>query len=285
LADPNFYAQILLMVFPMAAYRVVDEKRPQRKLIALICASLIVGAIIFTYSRSAFIMILLISGLIVLERKMNIYKSAALAVAVLLAATPILPPGYLERMATITGAAEDSESQSEASFRGRSSEAQVAIQMFFDYPLLGIGYAGYEENYLYYSSRLGLDKRLQQREAHSLYLEAAAETGVLGLMTFSLMYLLVFRSLWLARQQMIQIGRRDLVPWVTGLAFGLLGYLLTSIFLHDDYVRYLRMMIGIALSASAVSEALVREYNIRKRDQALIASPYEGISIINSESN
>jgi putative inorganic carbon (hco3(-)) transporter len=282
LADPNFYAQILLMVFPIAAYRTVDEKTPRNKFIGLICSGLIVGAIIFTYSRSAFIMIVFVSVLIVLERKMNLYKFAALAGVILLVATPILPAGYLERMATLTGATEGSESQSEASFRGRSSEAQVAILMFFDHPLLGIGYANYEENYLYYSARLGIDNRLQNREAHSLYLEAAAETGVVGLFAFTLMYLLIFRSLWLARKQLIQIGRLDLVSWVTGLAFGLMGYLLTSIFLHDDYVRYLRLMIGLALSASALSDALYIKYNQEKTHKALVASPYEGMSITDS---
>jgi O-antigen ligase len=275
LDDPNFYAQILLMVFPMAAYRVVDEKNRFNKAAALICGALIVGAIIFTYSRSAFIMILLVSVAIILERRMNIYKFAAIGVAVLLAATPILPKGYLDRMATIGGAAGSTDTQTEASFRGRSSEAIVATQMFFDYPLLGIGYASYEENYLVYSVPLGIDDRLQNRQAHSLYLEAAAETGVIGLFAFTLMYLLVFRSLWLARKQLIKMGRRDLVPWLTGLALGLLGYLLTSIFLHDDYVRYLRLMIGLALSASAVSEALFVQYTKAQTHQALVTSPFK----------
>ncbi|MFN8373170.1 MAG: hypothetical protein U0694_09890 [Anaerolineae bacterium] len=83
LVDPNFYAQILLMVFPLAAYRVVDEKKKLPRAMGLICAALIVGAIIFTYSRSAFIMILVVSVAIILERRMNIYKFAAIGVAIL----------------------------------------------------------------------------------------------------------------------------------------------------------------------------------------------------------
>jgi putative inorganic carbon (hco3(-)) transporter len=278
LVDPNFYAQILLMVFPIGAYRIVDEKKLFTRGVALICSALIVGAIIFTYSRSAFIMILAVSFVIVLERRMNVYKFAAIGVAVLLAALPILPAGYLDRMATLTDAGESAGGQTEASFRGRNSEATVAVMMFSDYPLLGIGYGNYEANYLRYSTVLGIDGRNQERQAHSLYLEAAAETGVVGLFGFVLMYLLTFRSLWIARKQMIQIGRPDLVSWVTGLALGLLGYLLTSIFLHDDYVRYLRLMIGLALSASALSEGLLRKYNQEKTHKALVASPYEGIS-------
>ncbi len=277
LDDPNFYAQILLMVFPLAAYRVVDEKKTFSRGFALVCSALIVAAIIFTYSRSAFIMIIVISFVIVFERKMNVYKFAALGLAILVGATPILPAGYLARMATLTGAAEGADTQTEASFRGRSSEAQVAVLMFLDYPLLGAGYSNFEENYLKYSTQLGIDDRLQNRQAHNLYLEAAAETGVIGLFAFSLMYLLIFRSLWIARKQLIQIGRRDLVPWITGLAFGLLGYLLTSIFLHDDYVRYLRLMMGLALSASALSEALVRQHNQRQTHRALVAAPHEGL--------
>ncbi|MFN8373169.1 MAG: O-antigen ligase family protein [Anaerolineae bacterium] len=190
-----------------------------------------------------------------------------------------MPKGYLDRMATLGSAGADAGGQTEASFRGRSSEAIVATQMFMDYPLFGIGYSNYERNYQRYSQVLGLDDRSEERQAHSLYLEAAAETGVVGVFAFTLMYLFTFRSVWISRKQLIQIGRSDLLPWLTGLALGLVAYLLTSIFLHDDYVRYLRLMIGMNLSVSALTEALVHEYNQRKTHSALVASPYEGISI------
>ncbi|NWF71318.1 MAG: O-antigen ligase family protein [Chloroflexi bacterium] len=277
LDDPNFYAQILLMVYPLAAYRVLDEKRLRAKGLALLCTLLIVGAIIFTYSRSAFMMILIISALIVLERRMNVYKIAALAGVVLLVALPILPQGYLDRMATITGSTSSAEGQTELSFRGRSSEMIVAMQMFSTHPLLGIGYSAYEEHYLTYSIHVGLDNRLENRQAHSLYLEAAAETGIVGLAAFVFMYLMVFRSLWIARKQLIRIGRSDLVLWLSGLQFGLMGYLMTSIFLHDDYVRYLRLAIGLAISASALTEALVRRYESARTHEMLTTSPTEGL--------
>ena len=44
--------------------------------------------------------------------------------------------------------------------------------MFGDYPIFGVGPGNYPLHYLDYSQEIGLDPRLEQREAHSLYLEA-----------------------------------------------------------------------------------------------------------------
>jgi hypothetical protein len=43
-------------------------------------------------------------------------------------------------------------------------------------------------------------------------------------------------------------------------------------------VRYLRLMIGLALSASALSDGLMRKYNEAQMHRSLMNSPYESIS-------
>jgi putative inorganic carbon (hco3(-)) transporter len=271
LEDPNFYAQVLMMILPFATYRVIDEKEKLPRLIALICAGLIVLAVVFTYSRGAFVMMLVVTFFIIQERRMNIYKIGALGVIILTLITPILPAGYLDRIATITGTSEMAKrGQTEASFQGRNSEMLIAVEMFLDHSLIGVGYASYDKNYQAYSRKLGMDNRTEERETHSLYLEVAAETGILGIGAFCFLYYAIFMSLHRARKQLLRINRPDLVSWVWGLQFGLISYLLTSVFLHDGYVRYLRLSIALAVSATAMVESLVRQHDEEKRKRGYV---------------
>lgn len=268
LGDPNFYAQMLLMVLPMAAYRFLDDRRIFNRFLGLTFTTLIALAIIFTYSRSAFLMMSIVAFMIILERRINIFKLVAVGTIVIAAALPVLPPGFLDRIATL-GGVDQSTGVQEASFTGRTSEMIIAGQMFLDHPVLGIGYSAYDENYITYSSRLGMDNRLQAREAHSLYLEIAAETGLAGIIAWVLLIVALLRMFHNARIHLAVIHRHDLISWVNGLQFGLIGYLLTSIFLHDGYIRYLRLSIALAVSASVIVDTLVAQQQ-EKRKRGLI---------------
>jgi putative inorganic carbon (hco3(-)) transporter len=271
LEDPNFYAQILLMILPMATYRLIGEKGWVRG-VALYCTGIIVLCVIFTYSRSAFLMMMGITFFIILERKLNVYKIFGMGAIILALVMPILPAGYLDRIGTITGSSELAQrGQTEMSFQGRNSEMIVAIEMFLDHPLIGIGYASYDKNYQSYSRRLGMDMRTEERETHSLYLEIAAETGVAGIIVFGLFMFAVFKSMHDAREKLKKIARHDLIPWVWGLQFGLMSYLMTSIFLHDGYVRYLRLSIALAVSATALVDALMHQKEQEEKTKKGIA--------------
>jgi O-antigen ligase len=263
--DPNYYAQILVMVLPLSIYRTISQKQSSRRLMAAFCTLLIAGAIVFTYSRATLVVVVLVALLIVLERRINVYKVFAWLLVLFVLAIPVLPKGYTDRMLTILGVAESAESQEDVSTKGRMSEAIVAIQMFRDNPVFGIGYSQYESNYQDYSARLGLDDRTEERQAHNLYLEILAETGVIGMAAFILMIFVIFNSLNQARHQLNQVGRSDLVPWLLALQFGLMAYLLNSIFLHDSFARYLRLSIAMALSATALADALMQKYDQEQR--------------------
>ena len=268
--DPNFYSQILLMVFPLAVYRVLDKNSSKdEKTLGTVATILIVGAIVFTYSRAALIVLFFITGLILLERKINIYKIGIIGLLIVLLVFPLLPGGYQQRMLSIFGLAGVAEGQADVSAQGRLSEAIVAIQMFFDHPIFGIGYGEYEPNYLNYSVYLGLDGRLEERQAHNMYLEAAGETGIVGVLALSFMFFTIFKSTHRAKQELPALGREDLLPWIVALEFGLLAYLVSSIFLHDSFVRYLRLSIAFAVSSTALVEALIIQQTARHNRKKL----------------
>jgi hypothetical protein len=129
---------------------------------------------------------------------------------------PIMPRGYWDRILTMVNISPmDVTMQTESSLRGRSSEMIIAGQMFEDHPLIGVGSGNYPVNYLRYSMRLGLDDRLQDRQAHSLILETAAELGAAGLFAFALLLTTLFVGLRRAKRQLYAIQRADLAAWIT----------------------------------------------------------------------
>lgn len=267
LDDPNYFSQLILMVMPMAFYRFIDEKNITLRLLGLFMWGMISAAAILTYSRAAFLVFVAIMGLIVLERKMNLMKVALGVVIAFVAVSPIIPHAYWDRIQTLVSvfSPDEDATQQDASFEGRTSEAVVALMMFLDHPLLGAGYGMYEVNYLRYSSKLGIDGRLEARSAHSLYLEVMAETGIIGILTFIGMIGTFYYVTQMAIPGLIAIGRADLIPWVRAVQLGFLSYLMTSVFLHDDWVRFFRLGLAIMASSAVVANSVIVEHQNRKQ--------------------
>ncbi len=260
LSDPNYYGQILLMIMPIGIYGIITEKRTLQRLLYLGTTSVIMLTTIFTYSRGAFIALVVMGVMIVHERKLNPYRIVVGVVIIIALLYPFLPQGYLDRLLTLSDVLpQDTTMQTEKSFKGRSSEMIIAIQMFANHPLLGIGYLNYENHYADYNAVLGLDDRAGAREAHDLYLEVLSETGVVGFISFIGLLIGVFVGIHRAMRQFRLVGREDLVPLMAAIEAGLVSYLATSIFLHGAYIRYLWLLVAVALGGMVLAETLVQQ--------------------------
>src|SRR5581483_3426456 len=66
----------------------------------------------------------------------------------------------------------------------RLGAQRVALEMFLDSPLVGVGAGNYPLLYPEYSRDLGVVAVASEFYPHNLYLQVAAETGTLGLLTF-----------------------------------------------------------------------------------------------------
>jgi putative inorganic carbon (HCO3(-)) transporter len=99
-----------------------------------------------------------------------------------------------------------------------------------------------------YANRLGVRYLQSDRRGHSLYLEMAADLGMLGLGAFLAM---VATALALLYQRMRFWRRLDperaLVA--SSLFFGLVAYLASAAFLHLSYQRYFWVVLALASSA------------------------------------
>jgi O-antigen ligase len=126
--------------------------------------------------------------------------------------------------------------------------------MFLDNPILGVGLDQYPEYYQVYSRQLGLDPRREEREPHDLYLEVAAQTGIVGLLTFLFLLVLMFRGMLDGSRRLRDLNLPDYANLAMAFAIGVLGYLTSSIFLHGAYPRYFWLLFGIAMAIPQIAQ-------------------------------
>ena len=258
-SDPNFFAQVIVVIIPLALNRLRYEKKTILKVLAGWSLAVSFLTVVFTFSRGGFLALCAVLGLLVLLRKPPLIAVLS-GILILVLLIPFLPSSYFERIQTILEYLPfyGADVRTEVSLRGRMSEYEVALRMFMDHPILGIGFDNYANNYLNYSVRLGLDPRNTERSAHSLYLEVLAEQGILGFAMFVFVLYAVFSSLTKANQILKKLGLEGEADLVLAFEIGFIGYLLSALFIHGAYPRNLWLLIGIGLAARqmAINEEL-----------------------------
>lgn len=248
--DPNFFAQMMVSVLPLAAAVALLRLDRRIRIAAGLLTVLMAATVVATLSRGAMLALVVIAGAMVYRYRAN---RVVLRIAVVVAVLSVfaLPGEVTSRISAVGeivtgGGAQQSE---DSSLQGRTSEMQAAVLMFLDRPAGGVGYANYAELYQQYSPRIGLDTRREMREAHSLYLEILSETGMLGFGVFAVGLALARARIVRARRQLMAAGSDHNVLLLDAIGLGLVGFLVTSVFLHGAYPRLFWLLLGLALVA------------------------------------
>jgi O-antigen ligase len=246
----NRYAQILAAVLPLALLQAFRGRKRSHRLAAAICALLITGGICLTFSRGAAVAVTATLVAMVLLRELRIRHVLALF-AVLAALVVLVVPDYITRLSSLSGVAalsSPSEQQPDASIVGRQTENLAAWHSFLDHPVVGVGPGVYFREYSRdYGNRLGLKYLQSERRGHSLYLEMAADTGVIGLGAFLALVgttlVLLYRA---AREWRQRDPERALLA--SSFFFAIFAYLACAVFLHLSYQRYFWVLLALASS-------------------------------------
>jgi O-antigen ligase len=248
--EPNMWGQVLVAVIPLAIFRFMRETS-SRKWVYAVSLLILLAELLNTYSRGAYLALLF--GLFLITffftRFNPVLISAGLvAVALLL---PFLPAQYMDRLETISFLAPNTQNgvYQESSFRGRASEIQTGLLMFATHPVLGVGAANYPVNYQEYTQRIGLEVRSEDREAHSLYVEMLAETGVIGVAAFLGIIFMVFQALTRIKADvMASVAHQKWVSHISALQVALMSYLFAALFLHGAYIRFFWILLALAMT-------------------------------------
>jgi O-antigen ligase len=272
IGEKNRYAQIMLMLLPLALMQASAERRQLLKLVALGCGALAAIAVALTFSRGAALAAALL--LVAMVGLRYIRPSHLLAAALVVGLVTVVVPQYVERLASLADISallsdEPAGAETDNSLLSRATENIAALNVFADHPILGVGPEQFPLYYRAYADAVGISVRAADREAHNLYLETAAETGVLGVITFFGAVLATLIELFRARAAAIRRRRPDLAAMATGFLLAMTAYLATGLFLHLSYVRYYWLMLALAgATAYVVRQAVARPEPVATPDSA-----------------
>jgi putative inorganic carbon (HCO3(-)) transporter len=248
----NFFGQILLVATTFGIYAGIAAERRSTRIVAWSLAPVCVLAIGFTASRGALIGLAVVLLLVICLRRPRASTIAIGAVGLAVVFSGVLGTEYRDRLgAFATSVGGPAAGATDTSVRNRIGENLAAVRMFSDSPILGVGPDHYLVHYLDYSEGVGLDSRPEARRPHSLYLEALSELGLVGALVFFTILAVAVRAAWRARSRLP--GRHGL--YAEAAFVGLIGFLISGVFLHAAFPRYLWIVVAIALIAGEAARA------------------------------
>lgn len=256
--DQNRFAQLMIMLVPLALFRFWSERSKRLRLIAALAVALIIVGALLTFSRGAIIAYAAFVLALIFVGQIKLYQIVIVVLGMLL--VPLLVPNVSNRIAklnsiTLAGLTDETQSggieSADGSTKSRLTEMLAALLMFADNPVIGVGPGNYSLNYREYAKIVGLRVKATNRQSHFLYGGLAAETGVLGLITFGLIVFVTLRDLWRTRRRW-KTKRPVYAHTATGLMLAIFTYLITGIFLHFAYIRFFWLMMGLAGAAVQV---------------------------------
>jgi O-antigen ligase len=259
--EPNRFAQILLMAAPVGFILAKTARRRRGAILAAGGMVLALGGVLLTYSRGAFLTLVV---LILLAVPMKLLRPRQLmiggAAALLLVVAGV--PGCVARVVSIAGVADllgtgPAAVEADGPTRGRTTEMLAALAAFIDHPLIGVGpgqYVAFHSQYYQSLPEISIRDLTEPRRAHNLYLEMAAETGTMGLVIFMAIPLLLLRDLELLRRSAWPRSPKR-AQLAASFSLVVLSYLGTGVFLHLAYERYYWFMVALASAAVGILRA------------------------------
>ena len=254
MGDPNFFAQIMVPIVPIAFERFLHEKKAKLRLIALWTFAVSVLTILLTYSRGGFLALLVAMLVFFLYYPPQRFQIPVIILSILVFIT-LLPPNYLDRLSTLTTIFEPriTNRLEERSLQGRLAENLTAWEMVKANPLFGVGLSSYNYLFPFYSKRLGVGTVATERDAHNLYLEVLAETGIIGFAVVLIILIISFRTVFQARKAFARARLQDYSGMAAGFFAGLAGYFIAAMFIQNAFPRFFFLLLGIAFSLRLVA--------------------------------
>ena len=261
IGESNIWGQVLVSTTPVILYLIAKSYGLKEKILPAISGIFVILALLFTESRGAFIALVFVLVLIAIDLKIKSTTFIVL-VSVFLLTLFVLPAKYSERIKSLDIFFQNKEyglTQDE-SISGRQAKMLTGLAMFSKNPFLGVGFANYTENYWLYAGGLGLDTAAvnvgtssdyENQQPHSLYVEIAAETGILGLSSFLGFLGLIFLGLNKSRRK-IKIAKkvldRDWLMLTSAIMMSILTFLVAGFFLHGIGFRFIWVLLGLSLA-------------------------------------
>ena len=254
IGEQNRYAQVLVVLVPLALFRFWGERRLALRVIAGVCTLLILSGILLTFSRGAAVALAGLFLTMTALRYIRVRDLLVVGVTIALLIGLVAPQVIirLDSLAGIGALLDSQEKNADGAIVGRATSNLAALNAFLDHPIVGVGPGQYFRRFSQdYGNDLGLRHFDSQRRAHSLYFETAADLGIIGFSAFMAVIGATLVPLWRLRRR-LRATRPDLANIAASLFLSVVGYLYTGVFLHLSYERYFWMLLAVAAAAAAV---------------------------------
>ena len=269
--NTNDMALHLVTILPISVALMLGSKGAVRKSIYGASAALMIAAIVLSYSRGAFIgmlvVVLFIAWKLGRQRRLEIIFAVLgfAGVIVLLA-----PDKYGSRLLSIFIPSLDAEGSADS----RRGELFRSIYVALRHPLLGIGMGNYQPEMSY----KGL-------VTHNSYTQVAAEMGMTALACYVMFIVTPLKKLGQIARETFETRRDSRFYYLAlGIQASLIAYLISSFFLSVAYVWYVYYLVAYAvclrrLYESETGKVVVAETRKeRKKAEASIIS--EGSALV-----
>lgn len=258
--DPNFFAELLVTVTPLALWAAEYAASTRLRVAAGAAVAVLAAGIAFTYSRGGLLALVVVAVLWTFSHRMTARRLALVAsfgLVIAVAAGQALG-ARLATLSEFVPGGDDLDEHADSSFVERRLLTGTAWRMFVAAPVLGVGAGNYTVNFDAPAAEVGSTFREVGEDRphypHSLPLEIAAETGIVGLLAFG--GVIVAALLGLER------ARRGADPaWsslLRALQLAVVAHLTCGLFLHGALMRPLYVLLGLS-AAAAVARAPARE--------------------------
>lgn len=175
--DPNGLASTIMIIAPITYYYFARAITRKSRIFYAGVLSLFIISTILTVSRMGFLLLIVFSILVIFQRSQ--LKKLWIFLLIISIIIYIIPSFFWARVATI---------QSDSTGNGRLIIWNIALQMFKDNYLLGVGYGNFQNTIGYYSNI----QILRSAVAHNMYLEFLTETGIFSFLFFMFFLVMVF---------------------------------------------------------------------------------------------
>lgn len=253
----NLYAEILMVLLPLAVLQFRTEASPTLRLIALVAAGLIFGGLLLTFSRgcilAAIVVAVLMCGMGLL--KFRQLMTAALAGCLLIA---VLQPTVVTRMlslgriSALFSGSDASDDAPDSSMVLRYELDLAAWRVFLSHPILGVGPGQFVPYYsMDYVNRIGMHPLTRGYQAHNVYFQALAETGLIGTICFVSILASILWGLWSEWKHSLS-GHPEVAFTASAFFLSLVALSIASLFSPMTDQRYFWVMLALASAAARI---------------------------------
>jgi O-antigen ligase len=241
-ANTNDMALHLVTMLPISIAYFFGSRAGLWKVIHALCATIMIFGIFLSYSRGAFIGMLVVLVFFALKlRRGSKLQLTLLLVGVFAAIVVLAPTGYGSRLLTIFMPGLDSSGSADS----RRGELFRSIYVALRHPLLGIGMGNYQPNMSY----RGL-------VTHNSYTQVAAEMGITACVLYTMFIVSPLRKLSTIVRETVAVRQTSSFYYLgLGLQASLLVFMVSSFFLSVAYVWNVYYLIGYAVCFRRIYEA------------------------------